>query len=538
MKKILYIKIKFFTLLVLIALLFSACLDDLNVSPKDDDDFTDEQFYQDPNSYIQFMAKIYAGLAVTGQAGPAGTPDIQGIDEGFGQYLRGYWQLQELPTDEAMVSWGDPTLPELNTQTWTKDNRFVQAFYSRCFYQIGLANEFLRESTPDKLSSRGASAELQAQVEVYRAEVRFLRALSYYHGIDLFGKVAFATENDKVGVPPQEKDRVYVYDYIVSELLAIDPTLKAAKTNDYGRVDKIGAKMLLAKMYLNSEVYTEVNRDAEALQVINDIIASPYKIAKVPYSNLFMADNNRSAVSTEIIFPVLFDGLYTKSWGGTTYLVHAPCGDWNDDLGITGGWFGLVGRKEFAEIFPDLTGTGDKRAMFLNTDQPLSIPISSDFFGNETKPSYGLNVRKWTNKTHTGGAASATEHPDTDFPMFRMADVYLMYAELAAKGVGGASKSTAKEYINELRVRAQASLITEADIDSQFVLNERARELYWEGHRRQDLIRFNKYTGSSYIWEWKGNVQPGTGIDEHFKLYPIPQTEINANPNLTQNLGY
>lgn len=532
MKKIQSIKIKFFVLLGLLSLM-SACTNDLNVFPKDDDIFDAQKFYSDPNSYKEFMAKIYAGLAVTGQAGPSGAADIQNIDEGFGQYLRGYWQLQELPTDEAMVAWGDPTLPELNTQTWTKDNRFVRAFYSRAFYQIGLANEFLRESTDEKLTSRGVTPELKADVKVFRAEVRFLRALSYYHAIDLFGKVAFATEADFVGVKPVEKDRVFVFDYIVGELLAIDADLKAAKTNEYGRVDKIGAKMLLAKLYLNSKVYTNKNRDTEALAAINEIIASPYSIAKVPYSNLFLADNDRTAVKSEIIFPILFDGINTKSWGGTTYLVHAACGKWNSEVGTTGGWFGLVGRKEFAALFPDLTGAGDQRALFHSVQGSLTIPTASDFFDKG-----GLKVQKYSNITSTGANGSGTEHPDTDFPMFRMADVYLMYAELAANGVGSASKTTAKDYVNELRTRANATAISVVDLTPQFVLNERARELYWEGHRRQDLIRFGKYAGSSYIWEWKGNVQTGVTIDEIYKLFPIPQAEINMNPNLTQNPGY
>jgi hypothetical protein len=122
--------------------------------------------------------------------------------------------------------------------------------------------------------------------------------------------------------------------------------------------------------------------------------------------------------------------------------------------------------------------------------------------------------------------------------LFRLADVYLMYTELAAKGVAGASTTTAASYVNVLRTRAIATKVTSVDITSQFVLNERAKELYWEGHRRQDLIRFGKFAGGSYIWEWKGNVQPGTSIDDKYKLFPIPQSEINSNPNLTQNPGY
>lgn len=281
MKKIKSLNFKFLVFLGLITF-FTACTDDLTVTPKDDDIFSAEAFYSDPASYKQFLAKIYAGLAVTGQKGPSDAPDIQGIDEGFGQYLRGLWQLQELPTDEAMVSWGDPTLPELNNHTWNADNRFVKAFYARVFYQVGVANEFLRETTDAKLASRGVSDALKAEIKVYRAEARFLRALSYYHGIDLFGKVAFATENDLVGTKPVEKDRAFVFDYLVSELNAIDADLKAARTNEYGRVDKIAAKMLLAKLYQNAIVYTGVNKDTEALAALNAVIASSYAIANVP----------------------------------------------------------------------------------------------------------------------------------------------------------------------------------------------------------------------------------------------------------------
>ena len=534
MKKIKSINFKLLVFLGLITF-FASCTNDMNVSPKDDDDFTSEAFYKDPSSYKQFLAKIYAGLAVTGQKGPDGAADIQGIDEGFGQYLRGYWQLQELPTDEAMVSWGDPTLPELNNHTWNADNRFVKAFYARVFYQIGLSNEFLRATTDAKLASRGVSDALKADIKVYRAEVRFLRALSYYHGIDIFGKVAFATEDDLVGTKPVEKDRAFVFNYLVTELTAIDADLKDARTNEYGRADKIAAKMLLAKLYLNAKVYTGTSKDAEALAAINAVIASPYTIANVPYSNLFMADNDRAAVQSEIIFPIRFDGINTKTWGGTTFIIHAATGDWNSQVGVDGGWYGLAARKEFANLFSDLTGTTDRRAMFdAASTSNLTINSVSDFFGNG-----GLKIKKFSNKTSAGAIGSNQTHADTDFPLFRLADVYLMYAELAANNVASASKSVARGYVNALRTRAGAAAVAnDSDITPDFVLDERARELYWEGHRRQDLIRANKFTGSAKLWQWKGNALNGASIDAKFNVYPIPQTELNTNSNLTQNTGY
>jgi len=529
MKNIKFLKLQLLALLGVVTL-FTACTDDLNVSPEDDDIFGSEQFFSNEESYIQFLAKIYAGLAITGQSGPDGNPDIQGIDEGFGQYLRGLWQLQELPTDEAIISWGDPTLPELNNHTWTADNRFVRAFYARVHYQVGLANEFLRQTTPEKLDSRGVSDAKKAEIQIYRAEARFLRALSYYHGIDVFGKVSFATEEDEVGVNPRQASRTEVFNYIVGELNDIDATLKASRTNDYGRVDKIAAKMLLAKLYLNSQVFTGVNRDTEALAAINAVIGSNYAIANVPYGDLFRADNDRAAVQVEFIFPVRSDGINTKTWGGTTFLVHASTGGWNSEMGIDGGWYGLAARREFVNLFPDLTGSADARAIFEGTT--LNINSVSDFFA-----SGGVKVKKFKNRTSTGVQGSNATHVDTDFPLFRLADAYLMYAELAAKGL--ASKTTAMGYINQLRTRANATLLlSDSEVTSQLVLDERARELYWEGHRRQDLIRFNQFTGGVKLWQWKGNALNGTSIDDKYKLYPIPTAELNTNSNLSQNTGY
>src|SRR5687768_13034193 len=152
-------------------LLAPAACGDLTVEPKST--VTDATIFSDPASYRAFLAKLYAGLAVTGQAGPAspvGEADILGIDEGFSQYIRGYWQLQELPTDEVVLGWGDTGIPELNTQLWSASNVFINAMYSRIFYQVALANQFLRETTDSKLSSRGTSEQLKTEVAGYRAE--------------------------------------------------------------------------------------------------------------------------------------------------------------------------------------------------------------------------------------------------------------------------------------------------------------------------------------------------------------------------------
>src|SRR5438093_7438174 len=186
---------------------------DTAVAPKST--VTGVNVFNDPNSYRAFLAKIYGGLIVTGQRGPDGNADIGLIDEGFGEYLRLYWYLQEMPTDEAVIGWNDPGLPDLNTGLWGADNSMVNAMYYRVFYQVMLVNEFLRQSTDAKLDSRGQfDPTLRTNVHFYRAEARFLRALSYWHGIDLFGNIPLVTEDDPLGArPPKQATRAEIYAY-------------------------------------------------------------------------------------------------------------------------------------------------------------------------------------------------------------------------------------------------------------------------------------------------------------------------------------
>jgi hypothetical protein len=507
-----------------------SCSKDIAKSEEDSDYLTSETFYQNEASYKQFLAKLYMGLATSGQGGPSGAPDIAGIDGGFGQYLRAYWQLNEITTDEAIIAWADGNLPSLNNHTWGSNNEFIYAMFSRGMYQVSLCNEFLRQTSDDKLNSRNVSAATRAEIVNFRAEARFLRAFSYWNLMDMFGSIPFVTENDAVGyfLPPQ-KDRTFMFDYIVTELNAIDGDLKASGTNEYGRIDRVAGKMLLAKMYLNAQVYINQNKFAEAGLALAPVLSSSYSInTSSSYDKVFMADNDINGSQSEIIFPIRFDGLATQTWGGTTFLTHASVGGSMDPTasGVNSGWAGLRTRPELVAKF-----AGDPRGMFYTNGQNLSISNVGNFTD-------GYAVQKYKNIKSTGGQGSDASgtFADIDFPVFRLADAYLIYAELAARGQG--STTQAATYVNTLRTRAGASSVTASDITLDFVLDERARELYWEGHRRQDLIRFGKYTGSNYIWQWKGNAQAGTAIDDKFKLFPIPSQAIGSNPTLQQNFGY
>ncbi len=516
-----------------VALLFVAATGctDTTVDPKST--ITDANVFNDVNSYRAFIARVYAGLAVSGQQGAAGQPDIQGIDEGFSQYLRLYWEMEELPTDEAVIAWNDRSLSELNTGSWSTSNQFLGAMYYRIYFQVAMANEFLRQTTDAKLAARGVDDPLKTTIAQYRAEARFLRALSYWHGIDLFGNIPLVTENDSLGsTPPKQSTRVDIYNFIVSELKDIKTQLPQPGAVAYGRATGPAASMLLAELYLNAGVYTGTADYADALTSAQDVINSGYSLDP-NYRHMFLADNN---TSPEIIFAVPQDGQRTQTWGGTTFLVHAACGGSMSDAayGISGCWWGLRLKPEAYNNY----AVGDNRASYFFKGTPpdtQSVAVADMFtFAN------GIAAPKYQNVTSTGAPGSNPTHPDTDFPMFRLAEAYLIYAEAVLRG-GGGSQAQALQYVNDIRRRAYGNAsgdITAGQLTLPFILAERGRELLWEGHRRTDLVRFGLFTGGSYIWAWKGGVQAGTVTAAHLDLYPLPASELVANPNLTQNPGY
>jgi hypothetical protein len=521
----------------IIILAFSSCVNDIDQSdPKNTNVLSAEKAFNDPASYEQFLAKLYAGLATTGQSGPTGQADIQGIDEGFSQYIRGYWNLQELTSDEAIMAWNDKTIKDLHYQTWTSSDVFIAAFFSRLDFQIKNCNEFLRQTTEDKLNSRGVDAELKAKILEYRAEARFLRALSYWHFVDCFGNVSLVTESSPTSYfLPEQASRKEIFDYAEKELLDIEKQLKEPRTNVYPRVDKAAAWMLLSKMYMNSEVYFGQNRNADAFTYVNKVINSNYQLHS-SYPQLFYADNDKNGSQNEFIFSIAYDGQYTKTYGGTTYLTHAALGGDmpSAEYGVNGGWKGIRTTSAFVKKFE--TTTKDQRAQFFTKGQTLEIKNVSEF-------QEGYAISKWRNVDVNGkkGSDQSGDFVDIDFPVFRLADAYLMYAEIFLRG-GGGTQTNALNYVNAIRTRAYggdtSGNVRSSDLTLDFILDERARELHWEGHRRTDLIRFGKFTGGAYVWPWKGNIAIGGPTSSFRNLFPIPSTAIAANPKLKQNQGY
>lgn len=507
----------------------NSCKKQLNQVPKYG--LNAEAVYSDPDNYIHVLAKLYSGLSMTGIQGPAGKGDIAGIDEGFSAYTRVLFNLQELPTDEAVCGWNDPGIPELNKMTWSPETSFIKGMYYRIYYQITLCNEFIRQASDEQLATRDFTEAEKSTIRTYRNEARFLRALSYYHAMDLFGNVPFVTEEDKVGAyQPERITRSELFSYVESELLDIDDQLLAPGSAPYGRANSAAAKFLLAKMYLNSEVYTGTARYTQCATYCAQIISGGAYELDDNYQDLFLADNN---TSPEIIFPVIYDGSYAQTWGGTTFMVCASLGGSMvaADYGVNGKWGGLRATAPFVDKFAD--STLDDRFLFYRTGQSKEITSLSTF-------AQGYAFPKFKNKTSAGLNGSnnaANAFVDIDFPMFRLADVYLMYAEAALQG--GGDQGLGLSYVNMLRERAYGnSTYNFSSLTLNDIIDERARELSWECTRRTDLIRFGLFTGGTYLWPFKGGDVNGISVSDHLNLYPIPTADIVLNPNLVQNTGY
>jgi starch-binding outer membrane protein, SusD/RagB family len=521
---------------------FLSCTKDLDVVSEDSRVLTPEQLFATPEGYRQALAGVYGNLSLTG-TGDAGSSFLQGIDAGTSQFGRCMWYLQDLTTDEVIWTYeNDEGTAELQRNTWTSSNPILLGMFSRTMAEVALANDFLRQSTPEKLSSRGITNAIDvANINTYRQEVRVLRAFAYYNMMDLFGKAPFILESDPLNFKGSEYNRQQLFSFIESELNTVIPNLKAAKANEYGRLDQAMAQMILAKMYLNAEVYIGTPKYTECITKCNEIIAGGY-VLKTNYLDNFKADNN---TSSEMIFTLQSDGLKTQNYGATTVMINGQVGSLENngsEFGV-GGWGGALRlRKQFVQKFDGSDFNTDSRKTIFAGTRPIDIT-------NISVGSQGYILKKYSNKTVAGVAGPSSTFVDTDFPLFRLGDVYLMYAEAQMRKDGATNSTTTTNasvqsitYINALRERANngstVANVSQAQVTLNFIIDERARELHWEGHRRQDLIRFNKYTGSNYNWAWKGNIANGTSISNNLKVFPIPSGSLSSNTNLTQNTGY
>ena len=527
------------------AAMLTACVGDLNTIPLNPTDVTSETAYgADEEGYVQGLTKIYFQLVSNN------TQDLQVADGGASEFIRAFWSTQEVTADAAKCAWGDAWVNDLNKNTWKGDvlNDAVYAVYVRTLQGVTYVNEYLRQTSDDNLSLRGCSDAVKAKVQEYRAEARFLRAFFYWAALDTFGQVPFATEDSPFGggYNPPQTSRTEVFNYVVGELeaLAADGSAMPAAQSNYPRADKGSCLGLLARMYLNAEVYTGTAMWAEAKAVCEKIFSLGYKLAPT-HAELFRGDNGENPdAKGEFLFAAAYDAEHTQSYGGTTYLTLSTLS--GDDgavniTGINGGWAGnRVPYEYVAKWFTDVKGqnyeTGDyqyvdKRAgYFYIKGRSESMQDQLNTFLN------GWSCIKFNNVPHDVDAvdyaatAATKNFSDIDWPLIRLGEINLIYAE-ACMHAGGDASAQVKALTDRAGVSAPSK------IDEEWLLAERSRELMWEAHRRTDLIRYGKWI-SGYNWTYKGGNFGGQDLPAHFNIFPVPSTELSTNPDLEQNPNY
>lgn len=514
-------KIKLFSLITLFSVSLS-CTDDLNTEPKVELSL-EQLLTQDPNAINGIMSKLYGSFALSGPNGP-GSSDISD-DPGESPFLRGIINLQDFTADGMKNRWGDDGLDQLTTASnWDENNKFFRYLYNRVYYTVPQCNNLLVVLN---------SVDVANKDQVI-AEVRFLRSLAYYYMIDCFGKGVLVTEAENgISNPLPEASRTELFNFVENELIAAVENLP--QTNTYGRTNKYAASMLLSKLYMNAEVYTGSPRYTDALTYINKVINEGGYVLDDNIIEVFSADNN---TSSEIIFPLIADAIVSQSFGNTTYIVNGSMNSATMNtvsFGNPGGndaWAGHRATKAWYGLFGNLaTSTDDRADLFWTAGHTYEMTDYKEWTN-------GYPSTKFRNTNFHSISGTPTVFSSTDFPLYRLADAYLMYAECVVRGAAGGNISQAVDYVNDVRERSNATTITAGDLTLDFILDERGRELNLEGHRRSDLIRFGKFTGGSYLWPWKGNTLNGTSIPSTYNVFPIPLTALQANPNLTQNPGY
>lgn len=551
---------------------FTSCVGDLDQTPNDPNTITSGNFGQDPKEYLgQVMAKCYSSLAVSGQDGPGGDADISGLDGGTSNWSRVIFMLNEFTTDEVTWIWPDIGVFDLCTSTWSSSNGNLFGAYGRMYTHIAVCNDFIR-------SVRSGDFGDVAEAPQMILEARALRDLSYYYIIDFFGNAVRAWDDMEYGELPPQVTRRELFDLVVADLE--DVLANFQDSGIYGRVGKDGVEALLCRYYLNAEVFAGEAMYDKCWSHAQNIIArhqgSGYQNAGLArdYLALFCRDNDKFAPGgslsdqNEILWTIPFEYPYTQSYGGSMFVLASSISAASMPTvlyGLNADWSSMHARKELSDKFNfDENGESIDGRTYLWCTEKQGFTKSNDKFSDMTS---GYAAIKFTNNRmdangemprntykdpadanaytfnwagvgeKDGLPEQTQEFTSTDFPIIRLADVYLMAAECALRGQGDKTKGL--QYVNYMRKRAGVADWTSNDYTLDNLLDERARELYWENVRRTDLIRFGKFTGSTYLWSWKNNVLSGGSIPAHFDLFPLPSDVIATyGSHMKQNPGY
>ena len=563
--------------LACVALGMASCVQDLNTEPIDPNSST--SFNQD-----RMFTKCYACMAVIGQSGPGSDSDVEDMDAGMSGFYRTIWYCNDLTTDEAFWIWDDAESRGLPTTNWTGTSDMIRGIYTRLNLNIKYCNHYL------------AYASDKTQEDQYRrAEVRWIRALHYFYQMDLFLYSPFViTESSDY---PHFLPRHELYEWLVKELQDVITCLPETRVTRY-RVDKAAGQLLLARIYLNADVYNKYNKEwvndqnwQNAYEMASAVIANnQYGLVKdeivtdsgfvySAYQRLFMGDNDRADVMKEAIFQIYQDGLYTQSHAGGKFLIAGPRYGGMNAWGIEEEWHALRPSPTLVDKFLSPLGSVDRTAAELIIYDEFDMPeqLKDD---RAILCSYGLNTTDHKNFTLKGGMTVGANEcfydcwaglkftgvyssaalpklsprqspgwPDTDIPLMRLAEAYMIQAEaLFRRG----RTADALAIINDvIRARAHAPALPLEKFNEEVLLDEWSREFWFEGRRRMDLVRFNRFFGpesDQYRFHWEGRMGKAdmppavnspffvSGTPEYMNWFPVPSEDKRANPNFKKDV--
>ena len=539
---------------MLLTLGLNSCINDLDVEPID----PSKNLTVDAQKLFN---KCYAEFVLEGY--DLGSSELDLGDSGLSVLYRLMWNANELTTDEAICGWTDKGIADFDYNSYTANNDCLYGLYWRLCLGVSLCNQYLKECADYD--------------ETMTAEVHFLRALYYYYLLDNYGNPSF-TETVSSDNPIQIQS-AELYAWIVKDLeenmgKMMAPSIRKRGQANYGRADQSAAWMLLARLHLNAIKYEGQAHWAEAKTYAEKVInesgrsiwmgddAVNHRSAdgmSSAYQMLFMADNDESGAMNEAVFSFVMDGANTASWGGSTFLFAST---WDSYMvayypqSSNQAWGGNRTRVDLLKKFIStdrldalddwstetiVEAAGDDRALFFGDNADGNGNVKDRKYTNDKLATFteGFATTKYSSNRSDGGATHDPSQTDNDIFVMRLAEAYLIYAEAEARAAGSSSTlEKGTSLINTLRTRANNS-IQKTSYSLDEILDERARELYFEGMRRTDLIRYGYFGGnSSYTWQWKGGVQAGGKFDAYRNIFPLPSTELGANVNLKQNPGY
>lgn len=543
----------------------TACIHNLNTKPIDPNSST--SFNQD-----RMFTKCYSCMAVIGQSDPGGDSDVEDMDAGMSGFYRTIWYCNDLTTDEAFWIWDDAESRGLPTTDWTGSSDMIRGIYTRLNLNIKYCNHYL------KYASRESEEDLNRI-----AEVRWIRAFHVFYLMDMYLYAPLITEESSEF--PHFLPRHEIYEWLVTELQDVITLLPAQRVEKY-RVGKAAAQLLLARIYLNADVYNKYNKEwvsgktwqkayDAATAVINDnpqhalvtqkVVHDSTNFVYSAYQQLFMGDNHRDEVMKEAIFQIYQDGIYTQSHAGANFLIAGPRIGGMTAWGIESEWHALRTSPTLIDKFlkPHKIDRATATEMIYNEfDMPAQLKDDRAIFcsdGMNTAEAINFNLtgamgigansnfyESWAGVKFTSVYSTAslpknsprqsTSWADTDIPLLRLAEAYMIQAEALFR-LG--DKTGALSIINNT-IRARANAIPLTSLDEETLLDEWSREFYFEGRRRIDLVRFGRFFGPEsdlYRYHWEGRMgkpdaQPFvTGTPEYMNWFPVPSEDKRANPH-------